>query len=66
MRNVYMTDELEAIYEQTVDFVRKEVTPHGDAWEEAGQVPREVLRKMAHSACSASGCPRRWVASASG
>jgi acyl-CoA dehydrogenase len=46
MRNVYMTDELEAIYEQTVDFVRKEVTPHGDAWEEAGQVPREVLRKM--------------------
>lgn len=46
MRNVYMTDELQAIYEQTVDFVQKEVTPHGDAWEEAGKVPREVLRKM--------------------
>jgi acyl-CoA dehydrogenase len=46
MRNVYMTDELTAIYDQTVDFVRKEVTPHAEAWEEAGMVPREVLKKM--------------------
>ena len=46
MRNAYMTDELEAIYEQTVDFVAKEVTPHGDVWEEAGKVPREVLQQM--------------------
>ncbi len=41
-----MTDELEAIYNQTVDFVRKEVTPHGPGWEEAGMVPREVLTTM--------------------
>ena len=46
MRNAYMTDELEAIYNQTVDFVRKEVTPHGPGWEEAGMVPREVLTTM--------------------
>jgi acyl-CoA dehydrogenase len=46
LRNAYMTDELEAIYDQTVEFVQKEVTPHGEAWEEAGQVPRDVLRKM--------------------
>ena len=45
-RNIYMTDELEAIYDQTVDFVSKEVTPHGDAWEAAGKVPRETLRAM--------------------
>ena len=45
-RNAYMTDELQAIYDQTVDFVAKEVTPHGDAWEEAGKVPRDVLAKM--------------------
>ncbi len=45
-RNVYMTDELQAIYDQTVEFVAKEVTPHGHEWEEAGFVPREVLRKM--------------------
>lgn len=46
LRNVYMTDELEAIYEQTVEFVRNEVTPHGEEWEEEGKVPREVLHKM--------------------
>ncbi len=45
-RNVYMTDELQAIYDQTVEFVTKEVTPSGDAWEEEGKVPREVLRQM--------------------
>ncbi len=45
-RNIYMTDELEAIYDQTVEFVTNEVTPNGDAWEEAGKVPREVLRQM--------------------
>ena len=33
-RNAYMTDELQAIYDQTVEFVAREVTPHGDAWEE--------------------------------
>ncbi len=45
-RNVYMTDELQAIYDQTVEFVAREVTPHGDGWEAAGRVPREVLRTM--------------------
>ena len=45
-RNVYMTDELQAIYEQTVEFVTHEVLPKGDAWEEEGKVPREVLRQM--------------------
>ena len=45
-RNAYMTDELQAIYDQTVEFVGKEVEPHGDAWEAAGKVPRDVLHKM--------------------
>ncbi len=45
-RNIYMTDELQAIYEQTVEFVRNEVTPNGEAWEADGKVPRETLRKM--------------------
>src|SRR5258705_11771303 len=44
--SVYMTDELEAIYDQTVAFVEKEVTPHADAWEAAGMVPREILQMM--------------------
>lgn len=45
-RNAYMTDELEAIYDQTVEFVANEVTPHADSWEEEGKVPRDVLAKM--------------------
>lgn len=45
-RNAYMTDELQAIYDQTVDFVSNEVMPHGDLWEEQGKVPRDVLKKM--------------------
>ena len=46
VRNAYMTDELEAIYDQTVQFVAKEVAPHAAAWEDAGMVPREVLQQM--------------------
>ena len=46
MRNVHFTDEIQAIYDQTVDFVRTEVTPHAEDWEVAGMVPRDVLRKM--------------------
>jgi len=46
MRNAYTNDELQAIYDQTVEFVRREVTPHGDDWERAGMVPRDVLRTM--------------------
>jgi len=45
-RNAYMTDELEAIYDQTVEFVVNEVKPKGDQWEEDGKVPRDVLRQM--------------------
>lgn len=45
-RNIYMTAELQAIYEQTVQFVRNEVKPSGDSWEEAGKVPRQVLVQM--------------------
>jgi acyl-CoA dehydrogenase len=45
-RNAYMTDELQAIYDQVVDFVAKEVKPYGQQWEDDGKVPREILQKM--------------------
>ena len=45
-RNVYMTDELQAIYDQTVTFVANEVEPFGDAWEAEGRVPRDLLLRM--------------------
>ena len=45
-RNAQIDDELEAIHDQTVEFVRNEVTPVGDQWELDGHVPRDVLRAM--------------------
>ena len=45
-RNAYTTEELEAIYDHTVQFVANEVTPHAEAWEDDGMVPREVLHQM--------------------
>ena len=45
-RNAYMTDELQAIYDQTVDFVTNEVKPNGELWELDGMVPRDVLVQM--------------------
>ncbi len=44
--NAYMTDELQAIYDQTVEFVANEVKPNGEEWEDEGKVPRQVLQQM--------------------
>lgn len=44
--SIYLTPEHEALREQVARFIAKEVEPFGEAWEEQGHVPREVLRKM--------------------
>ncbi|MEX1044141.1 MAG: acyl-CoA dehydrogenase family protein [Acidimicrobiia bacterium] len=59
-RNAFMTDELQAIYDQTVEFVRKEVLPHGEAWETEGKVPREVLLHMGELGMLGLRVPERW------
>lgn len=41
-----ITDDLNALAEQVMTFCDKEVRPNADAWEEAGMVPRDVLRRM--------------------
>jgi acyl-CoA dehydrogenase len=46
MESIYLTEEHAALRGQVARFIEKEVEPHGAAWEEAGCVPREVLRKM--------------------
>ena len=46
MESIYLTEEHVALRDQVARFVAKEVEPHGEAWEEQGFVPREVLRKM--------------------
>ena len=59
-RNVYMTDELQAIYDQTAAFVANEVTPVGDVWEETGQVPREIYKRMGELGMFSLRVPERW------
>ena len=52
MRNAYMTDELEAIYDQTVEFVTNEVLPHGEmpepivTWEDDAVTLEIVVQPM--------------------
>ena len=42
----YFTPEHDAFRAQVRRFVRTEVMPHAEAWEDSGFVPREVLRRM--------------------
>jgi acyl-CoA dehydrogenase len=44
--SVYDSPEHELLRDQVARFIAKEVEPHGQAWEEQGFVPREVLRRM--------------------
>jgi acyl-CoA dehydrogenase len=46
MDNIYITPEHELLRDQISRFIATEVEPHAEAWERAGMVPREVLRKM--------------------
>ena len=43
---IHDTSEQAQLREQVARFIAREVEPHAAAWEEAGCVPREVLRKM--------------------
>jgi acyl-CoA dehydrogenase len=42
----YFREEHAALRTQIRRFVEAEIKPHGAAWEEAGFVPREILRRM--------------------
>jgi len=46
MDSIYTTPEHELLRDQVARFIAREVEPHGQAWEEQGFVPREVLRRM--------------------
>ena len=46
MESPFFTEEHRLLREQVRGFIAREVTPHGDAWEAQGHVPREVLRKL--------------------
>lgn len=46
MPNPYFLEEHNMLREQVRRFVENEIVPNGDAWEEDGCVPRELLHKM--------------------
>lgn len=43
---VFMTEELRMLRDQVRRFVDTEVVPHGEAWEAAGKIPREIFLRM--------------------
>jgi len=45
MRNPFETEERQAFRDMVRDFVAREILPHADDWDEAGQVPWELHRK---------------------
>jgi len=45
-KSPYFTEEHEMIRDQIRRFIETEVVPNGEAWEQAGKVPREVFTKM--------------------
>lgn len=46
MPNPYFLEEHNMLREQVRRFVENEIVPNGEAWEEDGSVPRELLHKM--------------------
>jgi acyl-CoA dehydrogenase len=46
VESIYLSPEHRLLQQQVARFIAREVEPHADAWEAAGRVPREVLRKL--------------------
>src|SRR5450755_444593 len=46
MESIYLRPEHELLREQVARFIAREVEPHALAWEDAGQTPRAVLKKL--------------------
>jgi acyl-CoA dehydrogenase len=46
MRSPYFTEEHELLRAQVRRFVDEVVRPNGETWEESGEIPRDVLRRM--------------------
>ena len=51
------TPEQLALKQSAIAFTRREVLPHLDSWERAGEIPRELQKKLAHAGLLAVGVP---------
>ena len=55
-----LTEEQEAIFEAAYKFGQAEIAPYAQAWEEAGTIPREVLRAAAEMGFAALYVPEEF------
>ena len=51
------TDEQIALKQSAVEFTKREVTPHLEAWERAGEIPRDFQKKLAAAGLIGVGVP---------
>ncbi|PPE70170.1 acyl-CoA dehydrogenase family protein [Caldimonas thermodepolymerans] len=56
----YYTPEHEQFRDTVRDFVAREITPHVNAWDEAGEFPRELYRKAAEVGLLGVGYPEEY------
>jgi acyl-CoA dehydrogenase len=56
----YFTKQHELLRKAVRDFVSKEITPHVDDWEEAGDYPRELHKKIANLGYNAVAYPSEY------
>jgi len=59
-RSPHYDETHEAVCQSVRRFVEREITPHVDEWEEAGEIPRELHRKAAKAGLYALGYPREY------
>lgn len=57
---VYFAEEHEMIRQAARQFVTKEIHPHVESWEEAGEFPRELYKTAAEAGVLGIGYPEEW------
>ncbi|MBW2695887.1 MAG: acyl-CoA dehydrogenase family protein [Deltaproteobacteria bacterium] len=58
--SVYLSEEHEALRKSAASFVDREIRPHADAWEAAGEFSRELYRKAAEAGFLGIRYDERW------
>ena len=48
MKSPFENDEILAFRQSLVNFIEEEIAPHADAWDEAGEFPREQFDRRRH------------------
>ncbi len=59
-RSPHYNETHEAVCDSVRAFVTREITPHVDEWEEAGELPRELHRKAAEAGVLGLGFPEQY------